>query len=658
MLQLEMPREVWKRIKGYTKPQKVFPTNHRQILCWKAVRLKDRQPVVIKLFDWDIIEEVNPELKAVGELKNINHPHLVSVYDIGQTDDGVYYVMEYWGDDLRELMLTPPHPDWVVGVITEVLKGLAELHLHHFVHRDIKLENIYIKNDQVKIGDYGLVKSKRWMTVLKTIAGTRGYMAPEVLAGKPYDKRCDIYSVGVVLRELLTTFHYGRVSKSSDLYQDIIRKSTAQKPDARFNSAGEFLKAIQNIRAPGKKTDNRMISIPQERLQAVIDEAVHLIEKSDIWGRRHREDSVRWVFLSVRNILGLLGVKEAVPKLTPLLKHHDAQVRETVLLILGDLPDKKSIPEIIPLLNDQSSGVRAMAVLALRAIGDKKVVPHIRQLLKDADSGIRSIVIDALIRLDPEGAVNQIIPFLKDPDVLVRDNAAFTLCQLKAKASIPYLIPLLKDTEFLIRRDTVSMLRKLKAREFTADIIPLLKDADFTVREDTVLALCELAGQKAIPYLLPLLNDPEAGVRQRVCFALAYLGARQTRARIIPLLKDPDALMRLTALDTLGRFAAKEAGKEIIPLLKDTDVRVRGTACFVLAKLKTKDAIPEIVPLLNDASEQIRGAAAIALAELDALPKLPPKVIPYIKLFSGRYNPYKTRAQRALKKLSSVRITK
>jgi len=248
---LEIPERIWKAIKGYTKPQKVFRTNSEHILCWKTTRLEDKKYVVIKLFDWEVTEQIKSESKAINAIKKINHKNLVRVYDIKEDEElGLYYVMECWGEDLRESFKYLPRQEQTIDIIKQVLEGLSELHKKVGAHRDIKPENIFIKGGAVKIGDYGLVKSKRFVTELTTIAGTHGYMAPEVLSGKPYDERCDIYSVGIVLLELLTGSREITNNKSestSNKLWKVVLQATSKELNIRFSLVQDFVTALNNL---------------------------------------------------------------------------------------------------------------------------------------------------------------------------------------------------------------------------------------------------------------------------------------------------------------------------------------------------------------------------------------------------------------------------
>lgn len=216
--------------------------------CYLACGPDDKS-CVIKAFDLSIIDDAAAELKAARQLQDINHSNLVRIIEV-KRDTKLklyYYVMERWGDDLRNTIKVKPDPKVAVDIVRQVLEGLSELHRHKMAHRDIKPENIFIKDGVAKLGDYGLVKSKRFITQLTTIAGTRDYMAPEVATGN-YDHRCDIYSTGIVLLELLTESPEIPAQQPPDILPHIwpiIFKATAKEPDKRYHSAEDFIKALK-----------------------------------------------------------------------------------------------------------------------------------------------------------------------------------------------------------------------------------------------------------------------------------------------------------------------------------------------------------------------------------------------------------------------------
>ncbi|OMH33278.1 hypothetical protein BGP79_06775 [Tersicoccus sp. Bi-70] len=155
--------------------------------------------------DPDFLDRFIREARGAARL---NHPHVVQVLDRGADDEVVYLVMEYVpGRTLRQVLdqrgrLTPRH---ALALIDPVIEGLAAAHEAGLIHRDVKPENVLIGHDgRVKVADFGLVRAVTAPSRSTTLLGTVAYIAPEVVLGDPTDARSDLYSVGVLLHELLT----------------------------------------------------------------------------------------------------------------------------------------------------------------------------------------------------------------------------------------------------------------------------------------------------------------------------------------------------------------------------------------------------------------------------------------------------------------------
>jgi serine/threonine protein kinase len=147
------------------------------------------------------------EAKAAGRL---NHPNIVTIYDVGKSGDVAYIAMEFLeGRELRDVLkegtLLPV--EQVLNIVAQVAQGLAYAHEHDIIHRDVKPSNIMVIRDgNVKITDFGIARmgSSSVRTQTGMVLGSPKYMSPEQVMGKTIDQRSDIFSLGVMLYEMLT----------------------------------------------------------------------------------------------------------------------------------------------------------------------------------------------------------------------------------------------------------------------------------------------------------------------------------------------------------------------------------------------------------------------------------------------------------------------
>lgn len=225
--------------------------------------------VALKLLTHDL----DTELRGIRQCLNLKHPNLVTLYDVRTDATGdTWVIMEYvQGANLEDVLRAFPNGlpvDEVRAWMTGLLAGTRFLHERGIVHRDLKPANVYRENGVVKIGDVGLSKLIGGGGTRKQhteSVGTVYYMAPEVAHGQ-YGPQIDVYSLGVMLYEMLTgrlpfdgettaEILMKHLTARPDLapvpaaYRPIVARALEKSPQARFANVAEFQRALQSMSA-------------------------------------------------------------------------------------------------------------------------------------------------------------------------------------------------------------------------------------------------------------------------------------------------------------------------------------------------------------------------------------------------------------------------
>jgi serine/threonine-protein kinase len=247
------------------------------------------RPVAIKLLAENLADDAAFRARFLREARlaaRLSHPNLVGVYDAGEAEDGrPFIVMELVpGTTLAEVGRVPA--DHAVGLVVQAAHGLAHAHAAGLVHRDVKPQNLLLRDDGVlKVADFGIARAAEAtaLTQIGTVLGTAAYLSPEQALGEPVTAAADVYSLGAVLYELLTgrppyafesladlaeQQRAGAITPVSELapevpahVEDTVMRALARNPAYRPPTASAFadeLTAASHVPAPAEPDRTRL----------------------------------------------------------------------------------------------------------------------------------------------------------------------------------------------------------------------------------------------------------------------------------------------------------------------------------------------------------------------------------------------------------------
>ncbi len=260
------------RLKGYRLTRKIGSGGMTEV--YLALREADGLPVVLKILDASgkaASEHLSRFIQEYTLLSRIEHPHVIRIYDQGFTDDHAYIAMEYFErGDLRAELTTGLAQERVLAIIAQTAQALQAIHERGIIHRDLKPENIMRRPDgSVALADFGIAKSMLQaenfaftQTRHGDVVGTPYYLSPEQASGHKITPQSDLYSLGVMMFEMLAGERPFRAESLDVLLarhvsaptpalppahaglQAVVEKLMAKRPEDRYASARALLDAL------------------------------------------------------------------------------------------------------------------------------------------------------------------------------------------------------------------------------------------------------------------------------------------------------------------------------------------------------------------------------------------------------------------------------
>ena len=266
--------------------------------------------------DPSFVERFRREASSVAAL---SHPSIVGVFDRGEWDGTNYIAMEFIeGRTLKDIIRErgPAPPDAAVDIAIQILRAAGYAHKRGIVHRDIKPQNVMVDEEgRVRVTDFGIARAATSdMTETGSVLGTAQYLSPEQAQGAPVDPRSDLYSVGIVLYEMLTgrvpfdaespvTVALKQVSETPVAPMDVnpevppaldavVMRALAKDPAERFADADQFIAALESAR----RAPHEVLAPP------VLPPVVDVLEEEDERSRRP------WLWLLVLLALAAIAI--------------------------------------------------------------------------------------------------------------------------------------------------------------------------------------------------------------------------------------------------------------------------------------------------------------------------------------------------------------
>ncbi|QTD96356.1 serine/threonine-protein kinase [Streptomyces cyanogenus] len=278
---------VGRRVAGYAIEREIGRGG--MAVVYRAHDLRLDRTVALKLLAPELARNDTFRKRFIHESQvaaAIDHPHIVPVFEAGETDGVLYIAMRYVpGSDLRHLLDVrgPLPPPDAVRIAGQVASALDAAHEHGLVHRDVKPGNILVAEgtdsdhpEYVYLTDFGLTKKSLSLTGFTSVGqfvGTLDYVAPEQISGRPVDGRCDVYSLSCVVYETLTgrppfqreddmallwAHQYDEPPPPSGTrpglaaaVDPVFAKALAKSPDARHDTCLAFVAALRAALAVG-----------------------------------------------------------------------------------------------------------------------------------------------------------------------------------------------------------------------------------------------------------------------------------------------------------------------------------------------------------------------------------------------------------------------
>jgi len=347
--------------------------------------------------DPEFLERFQREARAAA---NLDHPNIVTVFDVGKDDDRHYIVMEFVdGQDLKTMIRQNDRLSvaQAVDITTQIAAGVGHAHKANIIHRDIKPQNVLVTHNGIaKVVDFGIARalSESGLTDSDTVWGSPIYFAPEQAAGETPTPASDVYSIGVVMYEMLAGsppfqadnptalamkhLHEeppplaARNSRVPPRLESIVRKTLSKDPAARYRTAQELSHVLEEYRLQVEQPTGWQPAVTPAPSEIVPEAREPGNETVTVQGVSLDSDTVTWV-LTVVALIAVVGLiplwwlvyrSYALPATPP-------TVTQTPLVDETQEPVMVTVPRIVDRPVDEARALLQASGLALDVVDER-----------------------------------------------------------------------------------------------------------------------------------------------------------------------------------------------------------------------------------------------------------------------------------------------
>jgi len=492
-------------------------------VVYKAEDTKLKRTVALKFLPAELTRTAEWKERFIREAQAaaaLDHPNICTLYETYEVEGEAFISMAFCdGQGLDEKIESEPlNVDEAVGIAIQIAEGLQEAHDRGIVHRDIKSANIMIsRRGQAKVMDFGLAKlvGRTKLTGTGTIMGTVDYMSPEQARGEPVDHQTDIWSLGVVLYEMLTGQRLFTAESDAALIHKIIyeeptgvrglnpdvpsglsivlARAMAKNKEDRYASISEFLGDIRDFKAleeekhgPGKK---RRDTRPMGMMAAEEVTAAFIAERTPFVGRNSERAELQRFLLQAaqgQGTLVMIGGEPGVGK-TRITEELVAEARRHGFLTLtGHCYEMEGAPPYIPFVEILQLMIRTVEPdVLLDALGTAapeaaKLAPELREQFPDIPeprklgpeqerlflfNNIRDFF-ERLASRQPLLLVIEDLHWTDEPTLLLLQHIAQRLNEMPV-----LMVGTYRDTELDVARSLAKALQELLRQRMVHDLI-------------------------------------------------------------------------------------------------------------------------------------------------------------------------------------------